>query len=255
MMRLRCISTVIMMAYFECRFVLLSSLYISFQNSTSMVNEAFWIGLKVANTRQVMYGRQHAPSIICTERTTSYQRWMPPVPCASSAAWGEKASCTTLMKLSSTKVPCTPSSGEPDLVGVQMSTNGCVGGDGPGVTTMRLFPLNLALTTSHWAQGEHTIRSQQALITSALHHHRAPHAQGCLPRALLMLTTCHTPHTIHRAPAGPLFKKEGMLLRPMAQLYEQVRTDWNQCFVIDCSLSHPAGHKPFTCSHSVLRNT
>ena len=32
-------------------------------------------------------------------------------------------------------------------------------------------------------------------------------------------------------------------------------TDWNQCFVIDCSLSHPAGHKPFTCSHIVLRNT
>jgi len=74
-----------------------------------------------------------------------------------------------------------------------------------------------------------------------------------------MLTTCHTPHrlphTIHRAPAGPLFKREGMLLRPVAQLYGQVRTDWNQCFVIDCSLSHPAGHKPFTCSHSVLRNT
>ena len=31
--------------------------------------------------------------------------------------------------------------------------------------------------------------------------------------------------------------------------------DWNQYFVIDCSLSHPAGHKPFTCSHSVLRTT
>ena len=45
------------------------------------------------------------------------------------------------------------------------------------------------------------------------------------------------------------------LLRPVAQLYGQVRTDWNQCIVIDCSLSHPAGHKPFTCSHSVLRTT
>jgi len=49
-------------------------------------------------------------------------------------------------------------------------------------------------------------RSQQALITSALHHHRAPHAPGCLPRALSMLTTCHTPHrlphTIHRDPGG-----------------------------------------------------
>jgi len=26
-----------------------------------------------------------------------------------------------------------------------------------------------------------------------------------------------------------------VLLRPVAQLYGQVRTDWNQCFVIDCS--------------------
>jgi len=49
--------------------------------------------------------------------------------------------------------------------------------------------------------------------------------------------------------------KDKRVLRPVAQLYGQVRTDWNQCFVIDCSLSHPAGHKPFTCSHSVLRNT
>jgi len=46
-----------------------------------------------------------------------------------------------------------------------------------------------------------------------------------------------------------------MLLRPVAQLYGQVRTDWNQCIVIDCSLSHPAGHKPFACLHSVLPNT
>ena len=46
-----------------------------------------------------------------------------------------------------------------------------------------------------------------------------------------------------------------VVLRPVAQLYGQVRIYWNQCFVIDCSLSHPAGHKPFTCSHSVLRNT
>jgi len=28
------------------------------------------------------------------------------------------------------------------------------------------------------------------------------------------------------------------LLWPVAQLCGQVRTDWNQCFVIDCSLSH-----------------
>ena len=171
------------------------------------------------------------------------------MPCASSAACVGRVSCTTRMKLSSTKLPCMPSSGEPDLVGVQISTNGCIGGNGPGAIAMRLFQLNWAFTT----------RSQQALITSALHHHRAPHAQGCLRLALLMLTTCHTPHKlphmIHRAPARPLFKKEGMLLRPVAQLYGQVCADWNHCFVINCSLSPPAGHKPFTCSHSVLRNT
>ena len=45
------------------------------------------------------------------------------------------------------------------------------------------------------------------------------------------------------------------LLQPVAQPYGQVRTDWNQGCIIDCSLSFPAGHKPFTCSHSVLRNT
>jgi len=41
-------------------------------------------------------------------------------------------------------------------------------------------------------------------------------------------------------------------LRPVAQLYGQVRTDRNQHVVIDCSLSHPARHKPFTCSHCVV---
>jgi len=45
------------------------------------------------------------------------------------------------------------------------------------------------------------------------------------------------------------------VLQPVAQLYGQVHTDWNQCFVIDYSLSHPAGHKPFIWSHSVFRNT
>ena len=46
-----------------------------------------------------------------------------------------------------------------------------------------------------------------------------------------------------------------VLLQPVAQPYGQVRTDWNQGCIIDCSLSFPAGHKPFICSHSVLRNT
>jgi len=40
-----------------------------------------------------------------------------------------------------------------------------------------------------------------------------------------------------------------ILLQPVAQLYGQVRMDRNHRIVIDCSLSHPAGHKPFTRSH------
>ena len=42
-----------------------------------------------------------------------------------------------------------------------------------------------------------------------------------------------------------------VFLRPVAQLYGQVRMDWNQCIVIDSSLSLPAGHKPFTRPHCV----
>jgi len=42
-----------------------------------------------------------------------------------------------------------------------------------------------------------------------------------------------------------------ILMRPVAQLYGQVRMLWNQRIVTDCSLSHPAGHKRFTCSHCV----
>ena len=85
------------------------------------------------------------------------------------------------------------------------------------------------------------------------------------------LTRVQTPATIDQTGSYPCFyiRKDHadscccldwkvppapVLLRPVAQLYGQVRTDWNQCIVIDCSLSHPAGHKPFTCSHSVLRN-
>ena len=140
MMRFDCIST-LNMVYFECRFVFLFSLYIHFQNSTSMANEGFCIGLELANIPASHLRWQHARSIICTERLTSYQRWMPPVPCASSAAYVEKASCATLMKLSSTNLPCTSSSGEPDLVRVQISTNGCVGSNGPGAIAMRLLQL------------------------------------------------------------------------------------------------------------------
>ena len=40
--------------YFECRFVFLSSLYIYFQNSTSMVNEGFWIGLEAASVSNAL---------------------------------------------------------------------------------------------------------------------------------------------------------------------------------------------------------
>ena len=91
----------------------------------------------------------------------------------------------------------------------------------------------------------------------------APSPGATRPRvpAASSVNAHHLPHAKQVATHDPpcpnrtSLKKEGMLLRPVAQLYGQVRTDWNQCFVIDCSLSHPAGHKPFTCSHSVLRNT
>ena len=49
--------------------------------------------------------------------------------------------------------------------------------------------------------------------------------------------------------------QHSIVLRPVAQLYGQVCMDWNQCFVMDCSLRHPAGHKSLTCSHSILPNT
>jgi len=42
-----------------------------------------------------------------------------------------------------------------------------------------------------------------------------------------------------------------ILLRSVAQLYGQVRTDWNQRNVIDCSLIHPPGHKPSTRTHCI----
>ena len=140
-MRFRCILTV-NMVNFGCRFVLLSSLYIYFQNSTSKVNEGFSIGLELANTPTSHLRSAARPVDYCTERSTSYQRWTPLVPCASSAACVGRVSCTTCMKLSSTKLLCMPSSGEPDLVGVQIGTNGCVGGNGPGAIATRLFLLN-----------------------------------------------------------------------------------------------------------------
>jgi len=68
------------------------------------------------------------------------------------------------------------------------------------------------------------------------------------------VNTCHLPHATQVATHDPTCPSR-TYLRPVAQLYGQVRTDWNQCFVIDCSLNHPAGHKPFTCSHSVVCNT
>ena len=84
----------------------------------------------------------------------------------------------------------------------------------------------------------------------------------------LFFSASHLPWSLmleclHSSPsAGSLYDYEWMqlqlgllLLQPVAQPYGQVRTDWNQGCIIDCSLNFPAGHKPFTCSHSVLRNT
>ena len=228
MMRFRGISTVNMFTLNVVLYCRPHCTY-TFRTARAWWTKGFGSASKWRTPRQVIDSRQHAPSIICTESLMSYQRCTPPVPCASSAACVGRVRCTTRKKFSSTKLPCVPSSGEPDLVGMQKSTDCCVGGNGPGAIAMLLFQLNYALTTPHRAQGEHIIRSQQALITSASHHHRAPHAQGYLPRAQLLLTACHMPnrlpHTIHRAPAGPLFKREGMLLRPVAYYTDKyVRT-------------------------------
>jgi len=76
-----------------------------------------------------------------------------------------------------------------------------------------------------------------------------PGKNGEISPSVYSLHTRESGPEVVQGPAGLT------MLRPVAQLYGQVRTDWNQCFVIDCSLSHPAWHKPFTCSHSVLRNT
>jgi len=128
--------------YFECRFVLSSWLYIYFQNSTSMVNEGLWIGLEVANT-PASHLQSAARAIDYLHRTFDV---IPEVDATSALSefsrMRRRVSCTTCMKLSSTKFPCMPSSGEPDLVWVQICTNCCVGSNGPGAIAMRLFQLN-----------------------------------------------------------------------------------------------------------------
>ena len=130
------------MVYFECRFVLLSSLYIYFQNSKSMVNEGFWIGLEVANTpanhlwsaaRAVDYLHRAFDVIPEVDTTSALCEF-------SRMRWEGQLynSHEAFVK----KLPCMPSSGEPDLIGVQISTNGCVGGNGPGAIAKHLFQLN-----------------------------------------------------------------------------------------------------------------
>jgi len=52
-------------------------------------------------------------------------------------------------------------------------------------------------------------------------------------------------------PNALMDKRLIQVLQPVAQLYGQVRMDWNQCIVIDCLLSLPSGHKPFTRPHCV----
>ena len=121
--------------------------------------------------------------------------------CASSSACVGRVSCTTRMKLSSTKLPCTPSSGEPDLVGVQISTNGCVGGDGPGAIAMRLFQLYFGPHNAPpGARGTHytfpagsddvclapspgATRPRVPAVSSVNAHHLATRQTGCHTRS------------------------------------------------------------------------
>jgi len=111
-----------------------------FRTARAWWTKGFGSASKWRTPWQAIYGWQHVPSIICTERSKSYQSWMPPpVPCASSAACVGRVSCTTRMKLSSTKLPCMPSSGETDLIGVQISTNGCVGGSDQALLQCAFF--------------------------------------------------------------------------------------------------------------------
>ena len=130
------------MVYFECRFVLLSSLYIYFQNSTSMVNEGFWIGLEVANTpashllsaaRAIDYLHRafHViPEVDATSALCEFSRMRREGQLYNShdAFVNEVAMYAKIRRA--------------DLVGVQISTNGCVGGNEPGAIAMRLFQLN-----------------------------------------------------------------------------------------------------------------
>jgi len=190
------------MVYFECRFVLLSSLHIYFQNSTSMVNEGFWIGLEVANTPA---SRLSAPSVRHHTRGGCHQCLVRVQPHASggSALHSHEAFVNEVAMFAELRRarPCWGADKHEWLRWQRWARR----------YRNAPFSAEFGPHSAHQAQGEHTIRSQQALIMSALHHHRAPHDQGCLPRALLMLTTCHMPHTwpntIQRAPARPLFKK------------------------------------------------
>jgi len=221
MMRFRCIS-IVNMVYCECRFVFLSSLYIYFQNSTSLVNEGFRIGLEVANTlashlrsaaRAVDYLHRAfdvIPEVEATSALCEFSRMHPEGQLYNSheAFVNEVAMYAELRR-------ARPRWGADKHEWLRWQR---------WARRYRNAPFSAELGPHNAPPGarEHTVRSQQVLITSALHQHRAPHAQGCLPRALLFLATCHTPHTwphtIHSSPAGPLFKKQGMLLRPVAQL-------------------------------------
>ena len=198
-MRFRCISTV-NVVYFECRFVLLSSLYIYFQNSTNMVKEGFWIGLEVTNTpashlrsaaRAVDYLHRAFDVIPEVDVTSAW---------ASSAACVGRASSTTRMTLSSTKLLCMTSSGEPGLVGVQISTNGCVGGDGPGAIAMRLFHLKGPHNAPLGARGTH-----HKFPAGSYNVCLAPPPGATRPRvpAASSVNAHHLPHATHLAKHDP----------------------------------------------------
>ena len=103
-----------------------------------MVNEGFWIGLEVANTPASRL-RSAARAVDYLHRAFEVIPEVDATSALSEFSRMRREGSTTRMKLPSTKLLCMPSSGEPDLVGVQMSTNGCISGDGPGVIAVRLF--------------------------------------------------------------------------------------------------------------------
>ena len=116
-----------------------------------MVNEGLWIGLEMANT-PASHLRSAARAVDHLHRAFDVIQDVD----ATSALcefsrMRREGQLYNSHEAFVNEVPCMPSSGfrqrsamyaEPDLVEVQISTNGCVGGNGPDAIEKRLFQLN-----------------------------------------------------------------------------------------------------------------